>query len=415
MRKERDRMSYVLSAACGCDTGRRRRNNEDNFYFDGQFLPADNNGVDRILTCRREVTGQAVDFAVFDGMGGQADGQIASNLAASVFAGAAREGDANHEQILCDTLVNASDTVWRQADLEYNDMGTTAAVMRFAGNTYYLSNVGDSRIFLYRGGVLRQISRDHTDEDFMRKMGINDRKPHLTQYVGVSPEELTVQPYLAEGSIEEGDLYLLCSDGLTDMVSPGDIASVLSVQGDAAGKVSELIRQALNNGGRDNVTVIVVQVESRVSHAENRAFGYALNRAHDQPAQQPVQRSERTGSSAPWALIALAAAAVVVIAGVLIYVMRPGEKIQEMIESAGTTSTAAEESEDGIRVEPSGIRQDNGASVEKNTSRVSTEKQDILEGAGGNGAESDSPQTDGSGSSSSRTDEPGANSSDRKK
>ena len=408
-------MSYVLSAACGCDTGRRRRNNEDNFYFDGQYLPADNNGVDRILTCRREVTGQAVDFAVFDGMGGQADGQIASNLAASVFAGAPHESDVDHEQILCDTLVNASDTVWRQADAEYNDMGTTAAVMRFVGDTYYLSNVGDSRIFLFRGGDLQQISRDHTDEDFMRKMGIKDRKPRLTQYVGVSPEELAVQPYLDKGIIAEGDLYLLCSDGLTDMVSPDDIASVLSAQGDVAGKVSELIRQALNNGGRDNVTVIVVQVEKNAPHTESRALGHALNKAYDQPVQQPVQRSVRTGSSAPWALIALAAAVVIVIAGVLIFVLRQGEKTQEMIESSGTTSTAAEESEAGIRVEPSGIRQENDTSVEKDTSQGSTQKQDITEGAGGNGMESDSPKTDGSGSSSSRTDEPGANSSDRKK
>ena len=105
----------------------------------------------------------------------------------------------------------------------------------------------------------------------------------------------------------------------------------------------------------------------------------------------------------------------IVIAGVLIFVLRQGEKTQEMIESSGTTSTAAEESEAGIRVEPSGIRQENDTSVEKNTSQGSTQKQDITEGAGGNGMESDSPKTDGSGSSSSRTDEPGANSSDRKK
>lgn len=361
-------MSYVLSAACGCNTGRRRRNNEDNFYFDGQFLPANNNGVEGILTCRREVTGQAVDFAVFDGMGGQADGQIASNLAASVFAGAAREGGVNHEQILYDILVSASNTVWRKADAEFNDMGTTAAVMRFAGDTFYLSNVGDSRIFLYRGGVLQQISHDHTDEDFMRNMGIKDRKPRLTQYVGVSPEELAVQPYLVKGGICEGDLYLLCSDGLTDMVRPEDIASVLSMQSDVEWKASELIRQALNNGGRDNVTVIVVQVGSSAPYSENKAVGYAGNMANCQTMQQPVQ----TKSSTSGVLIALAIAAAVVIAGALFFVLGPGRKTQENSATAGTTSTTAEESKDGIQMEPSGLQQKNAAPGEMNTGQSST-------------------------------------------
>ena len=384
-------MSYILSAACGCNTGKRRQNNEDNFYFYGQFLPENNNGTDRILTCRSPLTDQAVDFAVFDGMGGHADGQTASNLAASIFADSVRLGGANHEQILYDTVLGMSNAVWQKAAAALNNMGTTAAILRFTGNAFYLSNVGDSRIYLYRSGNLQQISYDHTDEAFMRGMGIKDRKPRLTQYVGVSPEELALQPYLIRGGIAEGDVYLLCSDGLTDMVSAEDITSVLSAQSDAAWKVNELISRALQNGGKDNVTVIVVQVE-----AENAYSGYTGGAGPDY--REPTENK----SGVPFKiLIAVAAAVVVVIIGILAYLFGPGREPQENTETTETT-TSEEGIKDDRQTEPAGIRRENAVSGETNSGQTV----DIKDG--GDSLETGGDEANGPGAGRGDADRPGA-------
>ena len=373
-------MSYILSAACGCNTGSRRQNNEDNFYFYGQFLPENNNGTDRILTCRSPLTDQAADFAVFDGMGGHADGQTASNLADSIFADSVRRGGTDHEQILYDAVLGMSNAVWQKASAALNNMGTTAAILRFAGNAFYLSNVGDSRIYLYRGGSLQQISYDHTDEAFMRGMGIKDRKPRLTQYVGVSPEELALQPYLIRGGIAEGDIYLLCSDGLTDMVSAEDITSVLSAQSDAAWKVNELIRLALQNGGKDNVTVIVVQVE-----AENAFNGYTGAAGPD--FREPAENK----SGVPFKiLIAVAAAVVAVIIGILIYAFGPGREPAENTETTGTTTTSEEGIKDERQIKPAGIRRENAVTGETNSGQT-VEKKDSGDSLGTGADEANGP------------------------
>lgn len=273
-------MKYRLSAACGCSIGRRRGNNEDNFYFDGQYLPAENHALDQILTqvCRLE---QAVDFGVFDGMGGQADGQIASNLAAATFNSVRTNTylETDPEKFLRDVTQQMTSTVWNQADESFSNMGTTAAILRFCADGYYLCNVGDSRIFLFRDGVLRQLSVDHTDEQFLRENGISKHKPSLTQYIGISPEELIVEPYLSSGALAAGDQYLLCSDGLTDMVSNAGISEVLTGNTSPEEKVAALIQKALENGGRDNVTVILVQIEDAAKSAEK--FDTAVNHGSD--------------------------------------------------------------------------------------------------------------------------------------
>lgn len=357
-------MTLVLSAACGCNIGRHRRNNEDNFYFDGRFMPENNSGTERILTCRRPLGEETMDFAVFDGMGGQADGQVASCLAASVFAEEARKRPGSHEQFLHETMVRMSEIVSQRAQSQFNNMGTTAAALRFAGSTFYLSNIGDSRIFLFRNEMLQQISVDHTDEAFMRSLGIKDRKPRLTQYVGVPSKDMKVQPYLAEGETAGGDVFLICSDGLTDMVSPEQIAAVLSAHRDCAWTVNELIGLALNNGGIDNVTVIVIQAEGSGTGGEIRPvmydggapdasrlgtlYGNAQNSTA--PAFEKTNGADKTAEKIdkPTAglAIAVAAAASLVIILILVFMLGLGRKPQGGSEEAGTTATSGTQTQE---------------------------------------------------------------------
>ena len=239
-------MNFSISAACGCLTGKRRGNNEDNFYFDGHFLPAKNAGLEKVLTCQYGPKKKVADFGVFDGMGGQADGQIASNLAAEVFADSVRDAAAADRDGHCADL---------QAVLR-----RMAAVLRLSGDSYYAANVGDSRIFLCRDGQLARISRDHTDEDLLRETGLLNRKPRLTQFIGINPDELTVNPYVTSGSVLASDLFLICSDGLTDMVPMRALSSLLASAGSAQEAADSLVLAALEAGGRDNVTALTLFV-----------------------------------------------------------------------------------------------------------------------------------------------------------
>lgn len=129
------------------------------------------------------------------------------------------------------------------------------------GKTAYIANIGDSRALLYRQGVLQQISKDHTDQFLLDLHGINNRKPRLTQHLGIEPEEMVIEPYLTEVVIQPGDLFLLCTDGLTDMIAVDEITHTLQKNIDVMETVAALINRAMDYGGRDNATVMLCRVE----------------------------------------------------------------------------------------------------------------------------------------------------------
>lgn len=104
---------------------------------------------------------------------------------------------------------------------EVSAMGTTAAMLVFAEKEVVLCNVGDSKIFRLCDGTLEQISKDYVA---VSAFGV---KPPLSQNLGIPPNELVIDPYIARGAYKDGDVYLICSDGLTDMVSVAKIAEVL--------------------------------------------------------------------------------------------------------------------------------------------------------------------------------------------
>jgi protein phosphatase len=254
-------MPLCLDAACDCNIGKIRTNNEDNFYFNGETLEMENPGL--VSPLHRHFDRNTVCFGVFDGMGGAEDGQIASFIAARSFqkdCQSIENIEMLSESFFCRTVEHMNDLVCLEAETKKSNMGCTAVMLGFCMDALYVCHVGDSRVYRHRDNRMVQITLDHVEAlpPFMQKS--RNRKPHLSQCIGISPDELKLDPYIMQGIAKPGDIYLLCSDGLTDMVDDSLIEEILSAGENAYVCVKRLVRTALENGGRDNTTVIVVKV-----------------------------------------------------------------------------------------------------------------------------------------------------------
>ena len=205
---------------------------------------------------------------VCDGMGGANAGNVASRFAADSFvaeAAPALEKDADEtmrHKTMLHALEKANDTVFGLAGRqpEFRGMGTTLVGAFVQGREASILNVGDSRAYLFDGETLRQVSEDHSYVEEMRRLGrisAEDARTHpqknlITRAVGV---DASVDGDLFEVELEDTDILLLCSDGLTGMVEDEKIAEVLAGAGTLEDKGRELLTLALEGGGRDNITV----------------------------------------------------------------------------------------------------------------------------------------------------------------
>lgn len=252
-------MRYIIQATCGCNTGKIRRNNEDNFYFDGKCLEREHNGLKHPVSVESGLK-NGLTYAVFDGMGGENFGEYASYAAAKRMQ--------HTERCLADYFISEKTYLERmsrqlddavaeaQKEMRTDKMGATMVSLYFSGNYVYVCNVGDSRAYRLRDGEFLQLSTDHVE----KRPGKDNRKSPLTQYLGYGTEDVLLDPYIAKGAIRRGDMYLLCSDGLTDMVTNFEIADIMLKSSDTESCVQELIRSALEHGGRDNITIILCKV-----------------------------------------------------------------------------------------------------------------------------------------------------------
>lgn len=283
-------MDFQIEAACGSSVGKVRHNNEDNFLFDENCLPQNNRGQMPPLYLYGAFEGDKY-MAVFDGMGGMDYGEVASATAAESIKQLTQNGNFQPED-LENACLQANRAVWdAQTALGSHNVGTTLAMLCFHHDQVHAVNVGDSRIFGLRGDRLVQISVDHTDEAYMKAKGIVGRKPRLTQYLGMDPGLIRIEPHLAEGRLQTGDIYLICSDGLTDMVDLDTIRQLLTASGTVDACVSDLIAAALENGGKDNITVIVCRIWERTDTERN---DYDTN---EHRTAQPLERLEDFGIS----------------------------------------------------------------------------------------------------------------------
>lgn len=233
-----------VAAAGLTDTGRKRRRNEDAFVASPPL------------------------FAVADGMGGAQAGEVASRLAAAVLH--EERGAGIGEATVAGLIAEANRRVWQRSteDTSHSGMGTTitVALVDSAAGTIAIGHVGDSRAYRIRGGALEQLTQDHSlVAELVRRgrLAPEEAENHpqrsvITRALGTEPE---VEIDLFTVQAEPGDLYLLCSDGLTTMVPDGEILALATARRhdlDAAARA--LVDAANAAGGEDNVTVVAFEL-----------------------------------------------------------------------------------------------------------------------------------------------------------
>jgi PPM family protein phosphatase len=239
----------IVDYTAATDPGRKRRRNEDAYVVKPPL------------------------FAVADGMGGPRAGEVASGLAAAaVKAGEAAGGGEEHVVTL---IQSANRSVYERSseDASVSGMGTTMTVAVVDGRGVTIGHVGDSRAYLARGGALEQLTEDHSlVSELVRagKLSPEEAENHpqrsvITRALGTDPDvdvdAFTVAP-------EEGDVFLICSDGLTTMVGDETIAHVLDAhRGHLDRAAKELVRLANKAGGEDNITVVAFELTDAPAEA----------------------------------------------------------------------------------------------------------------------------------------------------
>jgi protein phosphatase len=199
-------------------------------------------------------------YAVADGMGGHAAGEVAS---AAAIAAISRHDSAAVPEHLADNLsaamreANTSIRRMVESDPQLYTMGTTLTAMLWSGRAFALGHIGDSRAYRMRGEQLRQLTEDHSLSNLVAAAGSSPLAPLVTRFFDGRPDR---SPDLAAREALPGDRYLLCSDGLSGVVPPPRIAEALSSGDPLDLIVGELTSQAIALGGPDNVTVILIEV-----------------------------------------------------------------------------------------------------------------------------------------------------------
>ena len=254
-------MGFTLHASCGSFIGNGRNNNEDNFYFSKKHLPVPNKGLKKPLSFKG-TTDDPLAFAVFDGMGGECMAEEASCLASEIFSEEFKKLDevaVSGKGFMYEVCEKANVAVNElRIKNQLTSVGTTMAAIYFLQDEVVACNIGDSKIFMIRDKKMIQISEDHTDEKIMSAMGIK-KKPVLLQYIGVPCTEMAIEPYISKGDIQSDDVYIICSDGVTDVLDTNEMYEIICKYS-ADETVVQLLAEINKKDGADNSTVIVIKV-----------------------------------------------------------------------------------------------------------------------------------------------------------
>ena len=262
-------MGYTISYVCVSHRGLCRQTHQDNFLCGGHILPPNTNGTPAAMTGTLR-SGPDALFGVFDGMGGEEMGEMGAYLAAREALHTRLEGEPKGcFQDFC-RRANESLTEYIRSH-QLSAMGTTASVLSFAEQRIWMCHLGDSRIYRLREGKLTRLTADQVLPWFPGK------KPPLAQYLGLPPEEGEPEPQITGLSFRHGDIYLLCSDGLTDLVTDDEIRQTLKAV-PYKKAASTLLSMALTRGGRDNVTVLTCkpQPTARIPMFIKRLFNQPI-------------------------------------------------------------------------------------------------------------------------------------------
>jgi protein phosphatase len=242
------------------DKGRVRDHNEDSYLANGKIFTSLDRGGEESIT-QVEITNSPLIFAVADGMGGHEGGEVASNMALELL----------KEKIVSLPKENTIDYIHRTfqeihtevlkmgREMNKNGMGTTLTGCIFCGSNFYIFNVGDSRVYRFRGDYIAQLTRDHS---LREETGDNTlQKNIITSCIGGGVEEIRIDVTDFSSKIAEGDLFFLMSDGIVDSLNDDDLEITFQTKdrslGDTLQKVLEL---SLEKGSTDNVTGILIRI-----------------------------------------------------------------------------------------------------------------------------------------------------------
>ena len=248
-----------------CTTvGRVRKENQDNFYLNGITKPVHVQEI--ALEGTSEEKYQL--FAVCDGMGGETDGEIAAYVAVEFLKKNPAETFSDEWQ---NYLLDVNDAICDYQENNECSTGTTFAGVHINDDKLQAINLGDSRIYYIQDNKMIQLSKDHTEfqelvdagvlkpEDFSNSVTHN----YLTQSLGVDLEEELLEPYVSKQiSMADGDMILICSDGLYGTVSNDEMTEILSGNESIALKSQKLVDLAEKNGSTDNITALIIRISN---------------------------------------------------------------------------------------------------------------------------------------------------------
>lgn len=259
-----------LNIFISTNIGKHRKNNEDNYYANGYKYDGVANEYSDSFS---EELNDSKIFAVCDGMGGESCGEVASECAVNVLDEYRQSindsSDLSEQKQNVNAYATEANNRICDAILNCGGLrgGTTLTLACIKEDKIFMYYLGDSRIYMYRDGILTRITRDHTVA--YEKVDANiyteeeaDKSPDahkLTMFLGVDMSKSGIAAdYAGSYTLHIGDKFLLCSDGLTDMCSHDEIADLLDMESENV--ASELVMSALDAGGKDNITCIVLEV-----------------------------------------------------------------------------------------------------------------------------------------------------------
>ena len=306
-----------VPVAADTNAGMTGKNNEDNFLVSAFKVSEENDA--RVLCA-----------VLCDGVGGHQAGEIASEIGVNTISKVIAESNGQHiPQVLTTAIEKASEEVVFQAKISINGddnnyragMGSTASTAVLIGNRLYTATVGDSRIYLIRRDRIQQLSKDHTWIQDALEIGLitpeqipgHPNNHVIRRYLGSSAlPEVDLRMYLKNDQDDEtalanqgtrlqvGDIILLCSDGLSDLVEDGEIHSVIQQNTEQLNEaVQQLITMANDRGGHDNITIVMFSIPENV--------GMPQSEDEAEPAEQtqkaPEEAAPKKIGCLPFALL----------------------------------------------------------------------------------------------------------------
>lgn len=274
-----------LNVAQCTDVGRKRQVNEDSMI---SIVPED----------PQVMAKKGALFVVADGLGGRAAGDIASEMAVSAMSTTYyRNEDEGVAASLLQAVQRANALIYQRAteNAVWNGMGTTCVAAVLQGGMAYIANVGDSRAYIARDGHIKQVSQDHSWVAEQVRVGSLTEEaarahPQRNVIYRCLGEKADVEVDLFTEQVQEGDLLVLCTDGLSNQVSDEELREIVQRFGPRE-SVYHLIEQANQNGGPDNITAIVV----RVSPGQRRELQTGPSTSYERAVMAQVKRMEEMG------------------------------------------------------------------------------------------------------------------------